>query len=97
MEVLILTIFVSLVLVVAAGVFFAWNVHQRSHEQSDRLVLLPLADEHTVAHVPARAGSTAGAPCQTTADASAATPHPPGAPNAAGCAHFLRENSDDNH
>jgi cbb3-type cytochrome oxidase maturation protein len=45
MEVLILTVFASLVLAVAALVFFAWNMHQHSHEHIDRLALLPLADE----------------------------------------------------
>ena len=45
MEVLFLTIFVSLALVSAAALFFAWNVRQRTHEQGDRLVLLPLVDD----------------------------------------------------
>lgn len=45
MDVLILTAFVSLVLVVAALLFFAWNLRQGTHDHNDRLVLLPLADE----------------------------------------------------
>ena len=45
MEVLILTVFVSIVLVVGELIFFAWNVRHGSHEHSDRLSLLPLADD----------------------------------------------------
>ena len=45
MEVLILTIFVSLVLCGLAVLFFAWNVRVRHHEHLDRVVWLPL-DEH---------------------------------------------------
>lgn len=47
MEVLILTVFVSVVLVLASILFFGWNVRMRSHEHSDRLSLLPLQDEAT--------------------------------------------------
>ena len=52
MEVLILTVFVSAVLVASAILFFGWNVRQRSHDHADRLALLPLQDEQ---HQPARA------------------------------------------
>ena len=45
MDVLILTAFVSLVLVISGVLFFAWNLRQGSHQHVDRLVLLPLADE----------------------------------------------------
>lgn len=45
MDVLILTAFVSLVLVVASLAFFAWNVRQRSHEYAEQLSLLPLQDD----------------------------------------------------
>jgi hypothetical protein len=37
-----LTLFVSLVLVLAAGVLFGFLYRQRSHQYSDRLSLLPL-------------------------------------------------------
>lgn len=47
MEVLILTVFVSVVLVLSSILFFGWNVRQRSHEHSERLSLLPLQDEQT--------------------------------------------------
>jgi cbb3-type cytochrome oxidase maturation protein len=45
MEVLILTVFVSLTLVAGELIFFAWNVRHGSHDHSDRLSLLPLEDE----------------------------------------------------
>jgi nitrogen fixation-related uncharacterized protein len=45
MEVLILTVFASLMLVAAALSFFAWTLRQRSHEHIDRLTLLPLGDD----------------------------------------------------
>lgn len=45
MEVLILTVFVSVVLVVGAVLFFAWNVRQRAHEHIEQLSLLPLEDD----------------------------------------------------
>ena len=45
MEVLFLTIFVSLVLVTGGAMFFAWIVRQRTLDQSDRLALLPLSEE----------------------------------------------------
>lgn len=45
MDVLILTAFVSLVLVCAGLWFFAWNHHNRAHDHADRLVLLPLAED----------------------------------------------------
>lgn len=44
MEVLALTIFVSVVLVVGALWFFAWNLKQRTYEHDDRLALMPLSD-----------------------------------------------------
>jgi nitrogen fixation-related uncharacterized protein len=45
MEVLILTVFVSLTLVAGELIFFAWNLRQGTHEHSDRLSLLPLEEE----------------------------------------------------
>jgi cbb3-type cytochrome oxidase maturation protein len=45
MEVLILTVFVSLVLAAGGVLFFAWNVRERAHEHIDELSLLPLDDE----------------------------------------------------
>lgn len=45
MEVLILTVFVSIVLAAGGVLFFAWNVRQRAHEHIDQLSLLPLDDE----------------------------------------------------
>lgn len=47
MEVLILTVFVSVVLVTGAVLFFAWNVRQRAHEHVDQLSLLPLQEDTT--------------------------------------------------
>lgn len=45
MDVLIVTLFASLLFVLGAVVFFAWNVAQRSHEHIDRLAILPLQGE----------------------------------------------------
>jgi cbb3-type cytochrome oxidase maturation protein len=45
MEALMLTVFVSISLVAAGLLFFAWNVHAGSHEHSERLALLPLEDD----------------------------------------------------
>ena len=45
MEVLELTVFASVVLGLAAVLFFAWNVRSRSHEHSEHLALLPLASD----------------------------------------------------
>lgn len=45
MEALILTAFVSIVLVLGAIFFFGWNVRQQTHDHSERLALLPLAEE----------------------------------------------------
>ena len=45
MEVLILTVFVSLTLVVFELIFFAWNLHHGAHEHAERLSLLVLDDE----------------------------------------------------
>ena len=50
MEVLILTVFVSLVLVAGAILFFAWNVRERAHEHIDQLSLLPLQEDTTGQH-----------------------------------------------
>jgi nitrogen fixation-related uncharacterized protein len=44
-EVLILTVFVSVVLVAGELVFFAWNIHHGSHDHTERLSLLPLEEE----------------------------------------------------
>ena len=54
MEVLILTVFVSLVVVAGELVFFAWNIRQRMHDHSQRLSLLPLEDDPYSAPVRAR-------------------------------------------
>ena len=45
MDILILTAFVSLVLVFVGLWFFVWNHRQGTHEHGDRLVLLPLAED----------------------------------------------------
>lgn len=45
MEVLIMMVLVSLGLVVGAVGFFAWTVRQRTFDHTDRLALLPLADD----------------------------------------------------
>jgi nitrogen fixation-related uncharacterized protein len=50
MEVLILTVFVSVVLVAGAVLFFAWNVRERAHEHIDQLSLLPLQEDTTGQH-----------------------------------------------
>jgi cbb3-type cytochrome oxidase maturation protein len=41
-EVLILTIFISIALVAGELLFFAWNVHTGNHDHLERLTLLPL-------------------------------------------------------
>lgn len=45
MNAIFLTLFVSLVLVLGAGLLFGFLFHARTHEHADRLALLPLADE----------------------------------------------------
>jgi len=50
MEVLILTVFVSALLVAGELVFFAWNVKQESHDHTDHLSLLPLEHERVTTH-----------------------------------------------
>jgi len=45
MEALMLTLFASVVLAVSAVLFFAWNVRGKSHEHTEHLALLPLADD----------------------------------------------------
>jgi hypothetical protein len=45
-EVLILTIFVSIALVAGELLFFAWNVHHGNHDHVERLTLLPLERDH---------------------------------------------------
>ena len=57
MEVLVLTVFVSLVLAGAGVLFFAWNVRSRAHEHIEELSLLPLEEELNSARP--------GAPAQT--------------------------------
>lgn len=42
MEVLTLTLFVSLVLAGGAIAFFIWSIRTGSHEHADRLALLPI-------------------------------------------------------
>lgn len=44
MEALILTVFASVVLSALGVVMFVWDVRQGSHDQHDRLALLPLED-----------------------------------------------------
>jgi cbb3-type cytochrome oxidase maturation protein len=45
MEILMLTVFASLVLAACGVLFFAWNVRERAHEHIEQLSLLPLDDE----------------------------------------------------
>lgn len=47
MEVLILTLFVSLILAGAGVGFFVWSIRTGSHEHADRLALLPIESEET--------------------------------------------------
>jgi len=44
-EILILTVFVSLIVAAAGVLFFAWNIHHRAHEHIEQLSLLPLEEE----------------------------------------------------
>ena len=48
MEVLILTLFVSLMLAGTGIAFFVWSVRSGEHEHSDRLALLPLESDDVV-------------------------------------------------
>jgi cbb3-type cytochrome oxidase maturation protein len=52
MEVLILTVFVSLMLVAGELIFFAWNLRHGTHDHTDRLSLLPLEDERPLHDAP---------------------------------------------
>ena len=52
MEVLILTIFVSIALVAGELLFFAWNVRNGNHDHVERLPLLPLEHDAVRAAVP---------------------------------------------
>lgn len=47
MEVLVLTLFVSLVLAGSAVAFFIWSIKTGSHEHADRLALLPLEPDES--------------------------------------------------
>lgn len=47
MDVLILTLFVSLTLAGAAVAFFLWSIRTGSHEHADRLALLPLESDES--------------------------------------------------
>ncbi len=49
MEALMLTVFVSILLVAASLLFFAWNLHHGSHDHSERLALLPLEEDARLA------------------------------------------------
>ncbi len=49
MEALILLLFLSALLVASAVGLFAWTVRERTFEHSDRLALLPLREDATVA------------------------------------------------
>jgi hypothetical protein len=42
-----LTVFASVVLGLAAVLFFAWNVRARSHEHTEHLALLPLDSDES--------------------------------------------------
>ena len=57
MEVVALTVFVSLCLVACSLLLLAFTLRQRSHEQADRLALLPMDDDPPPA--PRRAATTA--------------------------------------
>jgi cbb3-type cytochrome oxidase maturation protein len=50
LEVLELTVFASVVLGLAAVLFFAWNIRSRSHEHSEHLALLPLQGDEQSSH-----------------------------------------------
>ena len=59
MDVLILTVFVSALLVLSELVFFAWNIKSGNHDHEERLSLLPLADDADArAHDLLRASAT---------------------------------------
>lgn len=45
MNALLLTLFVSLVLVIGSALLFGFLYRQRTHEHADRLALLPLEDD----------------------------------------------------
>ncbi len=45
MNAIFLTLFVSLVLVLASGLLFGFLFRERTHEHADRLALLPLDDD----------------------------------------------------
>lgn len=45
MNAILLTLFVSLVLVLGAGLLFGFLYQLRTHEHADRLALLPLEDD----------------------------------------------------
>ena len=45
MEVLILTVFVSVALVAGELLFFAWNIRNGNHDHVERLTLLPLEQD----------------------------------------------------
>jgi cbb3-type cytochrome oxidase maturation protein len=45
MNVILATIFVSLVFVAAAVIAFSWSLRQGDHEHGDRLALLPMQDD----------------------------------------------------
>jgi len=53
LEVIALTMFVSLCLVACSLLLLAFTLRHRSHEQSDRLALLPMEDDHAATdHAP---------------------------------------------
>lgn len=53
MEVLLLTVFVSLILAALGVGLFVWSVKTKTFEHSDRLAILPLEDEMRVPEVAA--------------------------------------------
>ena len=66
MDVLILTLFVSLMLAGAAVGLFVWSVKSGSHEHADRLALLPIEgddehDPHPEKHAPTEGGERSSA------------------------------------
>lgn len=47
MNALVLTLFVSLVLVIGSALLFGFLFRERTHEHADRMALLPLEDDGT--------------------------------------------------
>ena len=62
MEIMILLIVVCVALVSGAVAFFAWTVRQGTFDHADRLALLPLEEERSVAESPNREEEEDGNP-----------------------------------